>query len=1045
MKKKIAKHFLFSILFLSTHTFSQSISKGEFKRRFDQGNLIMLDKFYDTAVKVFLSLHQTDPSNANVNYKIGRCYLNIPSQKLKAIPYLENAIKQTNGSYQEDDANEKNSPEDAIYYLGQAYHYGYRFDEAIGQFKKFRELMGKMNLDFLKEIDHWSETSKSAKEIVSKPVECTITNLGDSVNSEYADYSPVISADESILAFTSRREGTGGKENKNVHDEYFEDVWICKQGNFGTWTKAKGISREINTDENEATTGLSADGQVLYIYRDDKGDGNIYVCKLEGDYWGTPVKMDPKSVNSNKWEPSACVSADGTTLYFVSNRAGGFGGRDIYQSHISPNGTLSTPENLGATINTEYDEDGPFIHPDGVTLFFSSTGHNSIGGFDIFYTNKIANNLWSKPTNVGYPINTTDDDIYFTTSSDGRRAFYSSMRPEGKGGKDIYMVSMPKPFVKPVAILVGYIKNRDNSPIPKNTSVTTKGKNGQIISCTPNELSGKFIQSLLPGQEYEITITSNGNTLLNDHLLVSDNDSYLNLGHGFFQRTIYIGDSTHVFSQNRSKESEKNIQTNPLEGKILFSKDVNDVAANVAIQLLNNQGNVIASTITDKDGQFNFQNIPTDQNYMIKMDENDPIVKKHNQFFITNKGETTFKSASKEGGLFVFENLPSDLNKLGSLDAKDASALLSKMKGNISTGKSAQSEKTGINNLSINLLDSKGQIIQTQTTDQRGDFIFTNLASDENYSISFNEKDPALSTNKKIFLMNDKNTVIKEVSRKADFFVFENLPSELNSLSTLNSTDDSKLVSMKGKILKSSNANDVLANLNIFLVDSKGNVIQKTKTDENGQFNFENLKTDENYTIKLDEKDPQFLSCKKIYLTSSAGKIVQEINTKNGSTFKKMPADLNQLTELKNILISVKKDSVSIMKKPNMYKGDDQFDFVVYFPYNKKEINISVGSFLSLMNKVEKNITETGNATIVIASSSSNVPTLTFESNEALSSLRANTIKDKIHSSLSLKNIDETKITYQIESKVNGPEYKNDARQNKKEYERWQFVKVIVK
>src|ERR1035437_2376478 len=281
------------------HLSAQPISKSQFKQQFTQGNLMILDNFYDTACRTFLALNKTDPSNANVNYKIGICYLHLPGQKSKAIPYFENAIKQTTGDYREDDPAEKNAPEDAAYYLGQAYHYAYRFDEAIAQFKKFRDMVGKWNLNLVKEIDHRTEVSKNAKELTAHPVECTITNLGDSVNSPFADYSPVISADESVLAFTSRREGTGGPKNKTFDDNFFEDIWICYQGKYGTWTKAKGISNTINTDGNEATIGISADGQQLYVYRDDNGDGNIYISNLDGDYWDAPYKIDANNVNSN--------------------------------------------------------------------------------------------------------------------------------------------------------------------------------------------------------------------------------------------------------------------------------------------------------------------------------------------------------------------------------------------------------------------------------------------------------------------------------------------------------------------------------------------------------------------------------------------------------------------------------------------------------------------------------------------------------------------------------------------------------------------------
>lgn len=934
MKKIIARLCFLAILITSISVFSQPMTKGEFKQYFTQGSLMMLDNFYDTAVRTFLHIHKADPSNANVNYKIGICYLHLPSDKLKSISYLENATKQTKGNYIEDDPNEKNAPEDALYYLGQAYHYSYRFDEAIEQFNKFREIVGKWNLNLVKEIDHWIEVSKNAKTLTEKPVDCSISNLGDSINCEFADYSPVISADESMLCFTSRREGTGGPDNKTIDDDFFEDIFVSYRGPYGTWRKAKGLSKTINTDGNEATIGLSADGQQLYVYRDDAGDGNIYISKLDGDYWNAPYKMDASNVNSTSWEPSACISADGNTMYFVSDRPGGLGGSDIYQCNRLPNRAWSEPKNLGTPINSPYNEDAPFIHPDGVTFFFSSKGHNSMGGYDVFYSTKVAENVWASPINMGYPINTTDDDIYFVTSSDGRRAYYASFRPEGKGEKDIYMVSMPIPIVKSVAILVGWLKNRDGSPIPKYSSVTIKSSKGESNSCKPNEASGKFVHSLFPGQEYEITIETNGNKIFNDKFFLPEDSSYQSLGRGFFQRIIYIGDTTHYFSMNKVKDTVSKIQMAPMAGKILLSEKPDDVGANITLQLLNSQGNVIASAVTDSKGNFSFQNIPSGQKYIVKIDENDPILKTHQQFYLANSAGKIITPSMKEERFFLFKNISPDMNTVSQLDVKDS--------------------------LSVSM------------------------------------------------------------------------------------------PSMKGKMLKSENTNDGIGNLYVSISDSKGIIIEKTKTDDSGMFTFEKLSADKNYTVKLNENDPLLSGLKKVYLANEAGKVVKVLSMNNKGErgmFKNLPADLMQLAEVKETFVTTfNKDTVTAIVHKNVkYTGDEKFDFAVYFPYNKKEIDISIGSFLSLMEKVEKSISNNGTATISIVASSSNVPTKTFTSNEALSEMRANEVKDKVRASMSLKNLDAAKISYDISTKVQGPEYKNDAVQNRKEYEKWQFVKVIVK
>jgi len=1041
--------FLFFYFSFPVRSFAQSISKSQFKELFTQGNLMILDNFYDTACKTFLSLNKADSSNANVNYKIGVCYLHLPGQKLKAIPYLEHAIKQTAGNYREDDPSEKNAPEDAAYYLGQAYHYAYRFDEAMEQFKKFRDMVGKWNLNLVKEIDHRTELSKNAKELTAHPVACTITNLGDSVNSAFADYSPVIAADESILAFTSRREGTGGPKNKTFDDKFFEDIWICYQGKFGTWTKAKGISQTINTDGNEATIGISADGQQLYVYRDDKGDGNIYISKLEGDNWDAPYKIDAGNINSTSWEPSACISADGNTMYFVSNRPGGFGGRDIYQCHrlqdrMEVNGRVnwSEPENLGPTINTPYDEDAPFIHPDGTTLFFSSTGHNSMGGFDVFYSTRVANTVWTTPINMGYPINTTDDDIYFVTSSDGRRAYYASFRPEGKGEKDIYLVSMPNPIVQSVAILVGYLKNKDGSPIPKSSSIITRSKKGKVTECKPNASTGKFIQSLMPGEEYEVSIETNNHQIFTEKFFLPQDSSYQNLGRGFFQRTIFIGDTAPLFALHKIDTSAKVVMM-PMDGKILLSQNPSDVAANVTVQVLNSNGNILASAVTDNKGKFLFQNLPSGQNYILKIDENDAVLKSHAQFYLADNKDKIVMPSTQEGKFFLFKHIAPDLNKVSALAEKDSVPLLANMSGKIAT-----KDMKKIPNVKMDLLDANGKILQTKTTDKSGQFTFTNISSDRNYTISINENDPAFAKKGDLCLLNSKDQLIKRISKSGRYFVFENLSADLNKMNTINDADNSTLVEMKGKILSGTNpASNGISNIEISLCDKKGNTIQKTKTGASGFFRFEHLSTDENYSIKLNENDPALASMKKIFLANEGDKIVKGIAfDKNNTFFKNLPPDLMQLAEMKGNLLSSSKDSITtILHKNVLYPGDEQFDYVIYFPYNKKEIDLSVGSFMSLMEKVEATINAKGSATIIIAASSSSVPTKSFEGNEALAKARADETKDKVHASMSMKNLDPAKINYEISTKVQGPEYKNDAMQNRKAYEKWQFVKVIVK
>ena len=274
----------------------------------------------------------------------------------------------------------------------------------------------------------------------SQNVEFKIENLGSIINSEYTDYGAVVNADESILMFTSRREKSTGGKYEHYLNEYYEDIYISYNKN-GKWTKPKNICKPVNTKVHDAVTYLSPDGRKLLIYRAYKKDGNIYECVLKGDKWSKPRKLGD-NVNTQYQESSASLSYDEKTLYFISARPeNNIGGRDIYMSRWNEKQKKwGKAINLGPTINTKYDEETVFIHPDGKTLYFSSKGHNTMGGYDIFKS-VFENSKWSVPENLGYPINTPDDDVSYVASANGKHAYYSSIKDDGLGKKDIYRIT----------------------------------------------------------------------------------------------------------------------------------------------------------------------------------------------------------------------------------------------------------------------------------------------------------------------------------------------------------------------------------------------------------------------------------------------------------------------------------------------------------------------------------------------------------------------------------------------------------------------------
>jgi outer membrane protein OmpA-like peptidoglycan-associated protein len=410
--------------------------KRDFKVKYDSARTFFLDKNYQQALQIFLKLDSLSPNNENIKYHIGVCYIHMPSEKFKAITFLEKASDSIDPKYS-DKFREEKAPVFSYYFLGKAYLINCELDKAIAATEKYKTFLSEKkktdNIN-IQEADRQIEMCNVAKEMIKFPVPARVENLGRNINTEFPEYSPVVNQEGNELIFTSRRDSNiGGLTEDNGY--YFEDIYISKQDSMGAWSKAENMGPLINTKDHEASISLSPDNKKLFIYKDKNGNGNIYVSTLDSGVWTKPKKL-PAPINTSAWETHATLSADSNILYFTSDRKGGLGGTDIYKSTKDAKGKWGKPVNLGSTINTEFNEDGPFILLDN-TLYFSSEGHNSMGGFDIFYSKLGSNGTWSTPVNLGYPINTTDDDLFYTPV-DSLTAYVASVRKEGIGNLDIY-------------------------------------------------------------------------------------------------------------------------------------------------------------------------------------------------------------------------------------------------------------------------------------------------------------------------------------------------------------------------------------------------------------------------------------------------------------------------------------------------------------------------------------------------------------------------------------------------------------------------------
>jgi len=497
---------------------------------------------YANAIPIFLKLFKKDTTNMNLAFKLGVCYQSSRRYKSLCIYYFSKAASSVSSKYKGDSYKEKNAPLIAIKYLGDAYHLDYQFDKAIETYELFLSVLKtnkQTNQNYVNETMHEIEMCKAGKLLVANPVNIQITSLGPNINSTYSDYSPVISADQNTIFFTSRRVETMG-DLKDHEGNNMEDIYMSTKTN-SVWSVAKSIGAPINTERHEATIGISPDGQTLLIYKDDFGDGNIYSTTLDGNDWGKPVKLND-NINTKHWEPSAFISADGNILYFTSDRPGGFGGRDLYTSKLTPNGEWGVAQNMGSSINTSYDEDAPFIHPDGISLSFSSNGHKTMGGFDIFTSTQSPDGKWSLPANVGYPINTTDDDIYYVVSPDNRVAYFSSFREDGMGEKDNYTATFVDRKEAPLTLMKGNVIEETGAPAQDVEITVTDNETEAVLGVyKANKTTGQFMFILTPGKNYNITYQAKGHLFHSENMQISKESNYYEIFKPVLLDPIIVG------------------------------------------------------------------------------------------------------------------------------------------------------------------------------------------------------------------------------------------------------------------------------------------------------------------------------------------------------------------------------------------------------------------------------------------------------------------------------------------------------------------------
>ena len=593
---------LCSLAFLSPSLYSQKpvkISKREFRvaedgfksawRHLKEGDDLFKqgEGSYPRALEQYLQAYHYNPSSPALNYRIGYCYLHT-DHKGDALLYLEAAY-----------AGDSVLTQDILYLLGRAHQYRYEFDKALKYYRAFIQGPG-----YVPTVPLGAEARKHIREceagakILRDTIPAEIVDMGPAINSPWDDYKAILSPDGDQFYFTSRRRYSPKQLPNRYDGKYEEDVYVSV-GEGNGWSPAVRLDKPVNTRYNDAALAISPDGKELYVYNGKKGNGDILSYKKKNGLWAKPVKVTAK-INSRWQESSLCISADSNTVYFVSqHKKLTHGGKDIFVVHRGPDGIWSDPEPLDTTVNTVWDEESPWISADGRTLYFSSQGHNSMGGFDVFRTTMGEDGRWSPPVNMGVPLNTPDDDLFYCPSpTDSMTAWISGIREETHGLKDIYQVTWLPPREKE-EIASRSLKARDTVsvmqenggvntlalavpvavPKPKRElvvtgTITDKASGAplmasiDVIDMDKNQITGKTISRKSDGvytlrlkerKNFGVEINAPGYMFLLDVVKVPFSDTVTRLVRNFTMNKIKVGES--VVLQNIFFETNRSVIT----------------------------------------------------------------------------------------------------------------------------------------------------------------------------------------------------------------------------------------------------------------------------------------------------------------------------------------------------------------------------------------------------------------------------------------------------------------------------------------------------
>ncbi|MDG1238525.1 MAG: hypothetical protein P8N69_06410 [Flavobacteriales bacterium] len=720
MTLNLTKHYFILIIIIVFGQKNFCQNSKDSKLKIEGANQLFLEKKYDIAKSLWSEIVIDNPENSNINYKTGVSFLESKSGRINSLKYLKVAAQKVNKVYSPFDNTINTAPLEVFYYLGKSYHLNNSQDSSIKYLKQFINVVSKKH--YLKgDAEKLIKQCENFKLVTDNSKNHKIINSFISLNTNYNEFNPLVSLNGSSILFTSDRQRNSEEtSNEKIFDvatgNHFYDIYIAQKNSLSnTWDTPKLLNiSKLRT--NEIGIGASYDNEKIFLANgvktSKKGNAIRFSRKIQNFY---TAKQFNSFADYNM--SSIAVTEDEMSVIFSSNKSGGYGGEDLWFSTKKDDGSWSKPINMGPNINSSHDEISPFIHPDQVTLFFSSNSDKSIGGYDVLFSTKDSQGNWQEAKNLGIPINTVNDEKYFSTSTDGTQGYYSSMND--KENYDLKIVEITIPYSRPTMFLSGYIDKKNLESLENNylVKLTNSNSNEEIKVYKPNNFNGSYIFKveechLYDVKYYRLVTLSSGTekeSLIHEQTIKTKCESFEKIMSPVLLPTIdYNGNIVDVVEENNSKKkliTEFKERNKKYDFKEIIGKE-NKL---IALLLIDENGNIVDKAILTPEG-FKFKILNYNSNYNFKI-ENFPDSLDLSDipiFLLQDNEETLIHGDFEKSNTFTY------LNNFSSFKFKEIMSTYGK-------------------NMKLFLVDKDGNVIEKGILTNNG-FKFKLISAQQEYS-----------------------------------------------------------------------------------------------------------------------------------------------------------------------------------------------------------------------------------------------------------------------------------------------------------------------